>query len=238
MIEINLIPDVKQELLKAQRTRLAVISGSIIASLVAGGVVALLLIYIFAVQAIRDNILNGQITNNASQFLQTEDLSKMLTIQNQLTKISSLNQEKNIDSRLFDLLSAVTPTGANKVSFSNVAIDSETSTIRVEGQTTSYESLEVFKKTLAGAVIQYTEKDATEPTITEVASNISTNEASYGQDAEGTKVLRFSMTFTYADELFAVSTPNPVFKLNINGNVTDSYLGIPKSLFTEKAKDL
>ena len=53
MIEINLIPDVKQELLRAQKGRAVVISASIFASVIAVGVVALLLVYIFGVQGVR-----------------------------------------------------------------------------------------------------------------------------------------------------------------------------------------
>lgn len=49
MIEINLIPDVKQELLKAQRTRSMVVSIAIISSIAAASVVVLLLVYIFVV---------------------------------------------------------------------------------------------------------------------------------------------------------------------------------------------
>ena len=53
MIEINLVPDVKQELIRAQRVRTGVISMSILVGLAALGIVALLLIWVFAIQAAR-----------------------------------------------------------------------------------------------------------------------------------------------------------------------------------------
>src|SRR5690606_36523394 len=100
-------------LLKAQRTRAAVISTSILVSIIAGGLVVALSLYVFGVQTVRSSLLDGQITDGNNKLSQVEDLSKILTIQNQLTKISELNANKNIDSRVFDMLSAVTPAGSN-----------------------------------------------------------------------------------------------------------------------------
>ena len=238
MIEINLIPDVKQELIKAQRTRTAVISGSILASIIAAGLVVVIALYVYGVQTFRSSILDGQIKDGAAKLTEVEDLSKILTIQNQLSKITALNNDKNINSRVFDMLSAVTPSGDNSVRFSQISIDSEETMIRLEGQTRAYDSMEVFKKTLRSAVIEYTTADSEEKEITPLASDISTGEVSYGEDSSGQKVLRFIISFTYAPELFSPATKAPSFKLSLDGNVTDSYLGIPKSLFTERARDL
>lgn len=155
MIEINLIPDVKQELLRAQRARTTVITFSIFTSIIAAGVLVVLALYVFGVQTVRSALLDSQISSGSSELSKVEDLSKILTIQNQLDKISTLNDNKNMDSRLFDMLSAVTPTGANKVQFSQINIDSENSSIRLEGQTNAYDSMEVFKKTVASGIIEY-----------------------------------------------------------------------------------
>jgi hypothetical protein len=236
MIEINLIPDVKQELLKAQRTRTAVISFAILTSIIAASVLVLLLLYVFGVQTLRSSLLDGQIKDGSAKLAKVEDLSKILTIQNQLTKISQLNATKNIDSRVFDMLSGVAPPAANGPKFSQITVSSTDTTIRLEGQAPAYDAMEVFRKTVASAVIQYT-KDGTQQE-TPLASNISTSDVSYGEDAEGKKVLRFVLSFTYPADLFSPATVAPSFKMSVNGNATDSYLGIPKSLFTERAKDL
>ncbi len=235
MIEINLIPDVKQELLKAQRTRAAVISASILVSIIAGGLVVVLALYVFGGQTLRSSILDGQIDDGAKKLSQVEDLSKMLTIQNQLTKISELNANKNMDSRIFDMLSAVTPPGENEVRFSQITVDAENMSIRLEGQTSTYDTMEVFKKTVTSAIIEYVDNE--EVTTVPLASEVSSGDISFGENSENQKVLRFVLTFTYPPELFSPATKNPTFKLSIDGNVTDSYLGIPKSLFTERAKD-
>ena len=207
MIEINLVPDVKQELLKAQRMRSAVITTAIFTSIAAVGVVALLLIYVYAVQLGRNAILDNQIKTKSGELAQVEDLSRMVTIQNQLGKVSTLNESKTMSSRVFDLLSAVIPPEPNAVKVSQVDINTEEKLIRLEGQTRGFDSMEVFKKTVASAVIQMpVESDAEEePEPVVLASDISTSDVSFGEDSDGNKVLRFVISFVYTDELFTPS---------------------------------
>ena len=239
MIEINLIPDVKQELLKAQRMRNTVISTAILVSIISTGLVVLLLVYAFGVQLGRNAILDNQIKNKSAELAQVEDLSRMVTIQNQLGKVTELNDAKAISSRLFDMLSAVVPPEPNAVQISQMDVNTDEKTIRIEGQTRGYDSMEIFKKTLESAVIEVPQKDGDEPgDPIELASDIATSDVSFGEDAQGDKVLRFVISFTYAEELFSGSADAVSIKLSVNGNVTDSYLGLPKSIFTEPAKDL
>jgi Tfp pilus assembly protein PilN len=236
MIEINLIPDVKQELLKAERSRALVISGSILTCIIAGGIVVLLVIYIYGIQFGRGILADNAIKSGSAELAKVEDLSKMLTIQNQINKIDVINDTKEIDSRLFDVLSAVIPPAPNEVRISTVSVNKEESTITLEGQTNAYDSMEVFKKTIDSSVIVYNE-DGTEKQV-KLASDISTADISYGEDSDGVKVLRFNLSFKYPPELLSATVPVITIKLSINGNVTDSYLGIPKSIFTERAKDV
>ena len=248
MIEINLIPDVKQELLRAQKGRAVVISASIFASVIAVGVVALLLVYIFGVQGVRGLYLDTQTKDKGAELAQVEDLSKILTIQNQLKSIDELNGKKKMDSRVFDLMAAITPSGENTVTFSQINVGASVAdlaadplattdgggVVQLEGQTAGYDSMEVFKKKIENTLIEYTQD--TEVMSVPLAANISTTDISYGEDAEGNKVLRFTITFDYPGELFSPMSDNLTFKLSVDGNVTDSYLGIPR--FEERAKDI
>jgi len=236
MIEINLIPDVKQELLKAERARRMVISGSIITCIVAGGIVVLLAIYIYGVQFGRNIIVDNSITSGSEKLAKVEDLSKLITIQNQMKRIDELNDTKSINSRLFDVLSAVIPPSPNEVRISTLSLDTDLSTLKLEGQTKAYDSMEVFKKTIDSSIIVYT-LDGEEQQI-KLATDISTTDVSYGENPDGQKVLRFTLSFKYPEELFSAKIPVLTIKLSISGNVTDSYLGVPKSIFTERAKDV
>jgi len=243
MIEINLVPDVKQELIKAQRIRSTVIFISIIIGIISVAAVAALAVYILAVQTVRGVVLDGNIKTGNEKLLSINskdpnDLSKTLTIQNQLTKITQLNDNKKIDSRFFDMLAAIIPPSPNDIQISDLTIDSTTNSITINGQAAnSYAAVEVFKKTLEGAKVKYTDTDKKQQTAT-LASNISTSNTSYGADSTNAKVLRFTLSFTYAQELFSPLSNDVSVVITTNGNATDSYLGVPKSIFTDRATDL
>jgi hypothetical protein len=236
MIEINLVPDVKQELLRAQRARTVVISVAIIGSIIAGSVVTLLAIWVFAVQTVRQSVADGDIKKGYQQLQSNSDLSKVLTLQNQLTKITELNNAKHINSRLFDVLAAILPAAPNDVEISDLGIDTTTKTITIQGQASNlYQALEVFKKTVAGA--KYTYSTGSDKTTETLASSVSVNDVSYGEDSSGKKVLRFTMSFVYPDSLFAPQSSD-VKLIQVNqANATDSYLGLPQSVFSDRAAD-
>jgi Tfp pilus assembly protein PilN len=235
MIEINLVPNVKQELIKAQRVRSKVIAGTIIVGLASIAAVLLLAFYVFGVQAARGFLADNAIDDGSKKLSKVEDLSKTLTIQNQLTKIPALNDSKKIDSRVFDLLIAIIPPAPNDIKISDMTIDSTEGTITINGQAAnSYAAVEVFKKTIEGAKVKFTGSDEKGVTL---ASNISTSNTSYGEDSSGAKVLRFTISFSYAKELFSPESKNVEIVVSNQGNVTDSYLGVPKNIFTDRAKD-
>jgi Tfp pilus assembly protein PilN len=237
MIEINLIPDVKQELIQAQRIRATVISFSIIIAVIAIGVVTVLAIYVFAIQTVRSVVADDAIKKGSAQLSGVQDLSKTLTIQNQLTKISTIHDSIKVDSRLFSVLTAIIPPTPNSIQVSNLSVDSTLGTITIDGQAAnSYAALEVFKKTIEGASIKFT-NDSGDQTVA-LASNVSAANPSYGQDSTGAKVLRFTISFKYAPEMFAPSSKNATVVIAAQANATDSYLGVPKSIFVDRAKDL
>jgi hypothetical protein len=237
MIEINLVPDVKQELINAQRVRATVISFSILIAFVTAGIVTVLAVYVFGFQTIRSGLADAAIKDGANKLASVEDLSKTLTIQNQLTKISAMHADKKIDSRIFTVLSAIIPPSPNDIQISTLTIDSDTNTVSIEGQASnSYAAVEVFKKTIEGAQLKFKTNDA-DATVA-LASNVSTGDTSYGEDSTGAKVLRFTMTFNYAPELFSSASENLKVVISTNGNATDSFLGVPTSIFVDRAKDI
>lgn len=238
MIEINLIPDVKQELIKARRVRATVISGAIITTIVSVGLVVALAVYVFGVQTVRHALVDDTINKKGAELASVEDLSKMLTIQNQLTKIDALHDAKKINSRVFDVLAAIIPPSPDNVQVSSLVIDATDGTVTIEGQAANgYRALEKFKKTVGLAHVRYTGEDEIQQDIA-LASDITTSNVSLGEDASGKQVLRFTMSFVYAPELFDATIPTPSIVLIDGGNVTDSYLGIPKSIFVDRAVDL
>lgn len=236
MIEINLVPDVKQELIKAQRVRASVISIAIIVGIAAVGVVVLLAIWVFAVQTARSVLTDDTIKKESAKLASVEDVSNTLTIQNQLSKLPAMHDGKSIDSRLFDILTTINPSEPNSVAITTVSLDSEAKTIRLEAQAKNgYPALEVFKKTITATSFDYTDGD--ERKSVALASQMSDSDRSYGEDATGAKVLRFTLTFVYPDQLFSRTAKNATIVAPERSNVTDSFLGVPESLFTQRAND-
>lgn len=236
MIEINLVPDVKQELINAQRVRTSVISLSILVGMAAIAIVIVLAVWVFGVQTARGVLSDDAIKKESQKLSQVADISNILTIQNQLAKIPAMHDSKSIDSRIFDVLATINPPAPNNVSINNVSLDSSSKTIKIEGQAVNdYLALEVFKKTISATNFEFT-KDGEKQTVP-LASDMSDTDRSYGDDASGATVLRFTLTFVYPDELFSRTAENVTIVAPTRTNVTDSFLGVPNSLFTVEANN-
>lgn len=239
MIEINLIPDVKQELIRAQRQRSTIISIALLTGIGAVGAVVLLALYVYGAQQVVSVLADNSIKNNNDVLSEHQDISKTLTIQNQLEKMPDVYAQKKLTSRVFDLLNAVIPPKPNDITISNLLVTTdEDRTIRIEGQAiNSYRAVELFKKTIDAAEVTYVDQEGNKQTV-ELASEISTSDTSYGEDATGAKVLRFTMTFVYAEEMLSVASKDLKVAISTRGNVTDSYLGVPRSIFADRATDV
>lgn len=236
MIEINLVPDVKQELIKAQRVRASVISVAVLAGIVATAIVVLLAVWVFGVQTARSVILDNTIQSESETLASVEDVNNTLTIQNQLSKLSEMHDSKTISSRIFDILTTINPSAPNNVSITNLSLDMLTSTITIEGQAANgYPALEVFKKTISATTFRYSQND--EQFSVPLAADMSDSERSYGEDASGSRVLRFALSFTYPEELFSRMAENATVVAPERANATDSFQGVPHSLFTQRAND-
>ena len=148
MIQINLVPDVKQEMLHAQRMRNVAISLSIVIGLVAVGVVVALALILGGQVAVQ-KIEEGQINSGYSKLSSISDLDSALTIQNQLGAISSQNDKRTIDSRLLDVLAAINPPAPNDVKLSKVTLDPTQNTITLDVSAVGgYPATDVFSKTI------------------------------------------------------------------------------------------
>lgn len=238
MIEINLIPDVKQELIKARRVRTYVISVAIVIGIASIAVVVLLALYLFGVQTVRSTLADGTIKSKNAELQQVEDLSNTLTVQNQLTKLSAMHENKNIDSRFFAVLAAVNPASPNEVSISSAIVDSESKNIKLEGQAVNgFDAAEALKKTILGTTLSYTD-ESNEKKVIPLTNAVTVSDTSLGEDSTGKKVLRFTFNFTYDELFFSRSAKDAVVLPPNRTNVTDSFVRLPQGLFSERASEL
>lgn len=236
MIEINLLPNVKRELLKTRVMRNRVISISFLvggASIAAVVVLALILGSQIAAEAVQ----NGVIKDRNDKLMAVEDLNKVVTIQHQLTKINEQHSGKKLNSRIFDVVTAVNPVAPNNVSFSDIKVNPGSKTITLEGSAVNgYSALETLKKTILNTKVQTTDGDKSSEVS--LAKEIKDGDTSFGENSEGKKVLQFSFSFEYAEELLAPANNGTVSVLTPTGkvDVTDSRQGIPDSLFKSNSK--
>ena len=162
MISINLLPDVKKELLRIRRERNLVVSisilavgGSIAALVVLGGILGGLNI---AKVVMENGINKNKATINSA--IEDKQLNEYLTIQNQLAQIDGLKDQQLVYSRIMDYLVALNPASPNNAELSTVSLEMSDGAVAatLEGKTQDFEALNVYKTTLASAELVYEEK--------------------------------------------------------------------------------
>lgn len=238
MIEINLVPDIKQEMLRAQRMRNVAITISILVG-VAAGTVVLILAGVLGGQVAVEKMTEGTINDQYKKLAATQDINDMITIQNQLDSVSAINDKKSITSRLLDVLAAINPAAPNDVKMSKVTLDPVESTLTIEGSASGgYPATEVFRKTILNTKVEGKATGDTEITTTPLTDDVALRDMSYGQDANGARVVRFTIEFVYPKGLFdntlqEVRIVTPTDRID----VTDSKTRVPESLFSQPATD-
>lgn len=165
--EINLVPDVKLQMIKAQKMRNLVLFICIVVSAVSVGAV-LVLFSIKGGQDIAMTVQDAKLGKMSEKLAGYDELGNLVTIQSQLEKLGELGNEKTVPSRVFGALNATLPTGGDSVRFSELRIDLETGILRLEAQADAkvaplidYRVLESFKKGVSLATYDYGQyKDA------------------------------------------------------------------------------
>lgn len=234
MIEVNLIPDVKRELLHTRKVRNLVVSASMIAAAASAGTLIVLGIVLGSVQ-IASNVASNSIKSKYKELSSKTDINNLLTIQNQLTQIDTISNTKGIYSRIFDVANAVNPQAPNNVTMSSIKYSATDKTITIEGSASGgFNAVDALKKTIINTKLKYTMDS--ESTETNLSSNVTIADTSYGEDASGSKKLNFTLVFTYADVLLSNTAKNLTVETpNGSVDVTDSKTHVPDSLFQSSA---
>ena len=232
MIQINLVPDIKQEFLRARKVRNLAISLSTLIGVASVALVVVLSI-VLGIQYGLERYVDGQIDKSYAELTQNEDLSDIVTIQNQLGTISGQHDNKSMDSRLFAVLSAINPSAPDDSQFTSVKLIPDEATLEIEGMTSGgYPATVALKKTIENTSISYTDLAFDEAQTAPLATSVAIDESNYAEDSDGRRVVRYKISIAYNDILFG----NTAKKLQIvaptkNIDVTDSRLRVPDSLF-------
>lgn len=229
MIELNLLPDVKKEFIKAQRTRNTVISGAILVSLVAGGLVALLAVIVYAGQGAIITTLKSDIKKNHQTLSSQQEINKYLAIQSQLKALDEAAGQRSVYGRLLDALPTLNPAAPNNITLYDVTINKVDTSMTMSGQAGNFEVVNNFKNTLEKATLSYADASGQQmqtplfPTVTSATPTLS--------DVQGKTVASFNFTLTFAPEAFNPS--NKDIKIQVPKLITsDSDQNAPKELFT------
>jgi Tfp pilus assembly protein PilN len=161
MIQLNLLPDVKKEFLKAQSSRNRVTFFAIVAVVGAAGLTVAMAAFVYGVQNAQLYFLNQSIVNRTAELQNIPDIDKYLTVQNQLEKLSELHANKNMYSRMLDFVKVLNPTAPHRVQLGSLEINDEQKKITFSGTTDTFESFNTFKDTLENAELTY--KDGLNP---------------------------------------------------------------------------
>ena len=191
MISINLLPDVKKDLLRVRRERNLVVTVSIIAVGVSVGIL-LVLGATLGGMTVAKMATESSIESNEKKIddaIKNDQLNRYLTIQNQLSQIDGLKDGQQIYSRLMDYLVALNPAAPNNATLQNVKLSSSGAssssssssadgiTVTLEGSTADFASLNVYKNTLINAQISY-EEESDDDADTDSSSNQDDGEGS------------------------------------------------------------
>ncbi|MBA3758308.1 hypothetical protein H0X10_01610 [Candidatus Saccharibacteria bacterium] len=145
MIQFNLLPDIKLEYIRSKRTKHAVM---IISSVIAAASLALFVLLFLAVNVLQRNHLNNlnkDIKQDSDQLQSIESIDRILTVQNQLNKLTELHDAKPVASRLKTYIPQVTPA---QVSFAKIEVDFQTSAIKFTGSADAFRTINQFVDTL------------------------------------------------------------------------------------------
>ncbi len=217
MIQFNLLPDVKQEYLKARRQKHSVIVISLLVAASSLFIFIMLLMTVYVFQTDHLKKVDNDIAAKTKILKDTQDLDKILTIQNQLVSLPGLHSKKPETSRLFKFISQTTPAEA---SVGKIDLDFATNSIQITGTSDSLGTVNKYIDTLKFTTYQ-------------IAGDSKTDSKPFG------KVVMSGFTRTPEGATFQISMNFDIEIFDVTNNVT---LVVPKSITTrsetEKPKEL
>ena len=229
MIELNLLPDVKKEFIRAQRTRNTVISGAIFVCIVAVGAIALLATTVYGAQNVWKENLKKEIATNHQIVADKQEINKYLAVQSQLQALDQKAQERSVYARLFDYLPQLNPAPPFNVTIYDFVLAKDTATITMSGSANSFEAVNNFKYTLEQVKLSYALEDGTK-NETALFTEVISGSPALSSTNSGKVQAIFDFTIIFAPEAFDQSHKD--IKITVPKLVTsDGDRNAPKELF-------
>ena len=229
MIELNLLPEIKLEYIKAKRARRIVLLAS---TFVAIGSLALVVItasvYFFQAQHLKG--LNADIASTSKELQDIDQLDKILTVQNQLSRLTTLHDQKPEAARVFTYLNQTTPTEAK---ISTFTLDFTLKTVSITGTADALSSVNKYVDTLKFTT--YKNADTNEQTrafgnLVLSSFSVSGNEKDPNQKASYTITASYDPLIFDTTKAVALTVPSIT--------TSRSEVEKPDDLFTQPITDL
>lgn len=146
MIQFNLLPDIKLEYLKTKKLKHMIITISFISAVAAIVIMLMTLAYSLS-QSKHLSDLDADVDALVTELNNEPDLTKILSIQNQLNSLPAIYDARPEISRLPDILKKTTP-DVNKFSISSLTMDMATNQMTVSGGAPSLDRVYDYIDTL------------------------------------------------------------------------------------------
>ena len=224
MIQFNLLPDVKLDYIKAQRSRRFVLSTSIIVSLAAVALLVLLLT-VDGLQKKHLSDLNHDIASETTTLQKKPNLNKILTVQNQLESLTALHNAKPAASQLFNYLNVVTPA---TVSITTLNVDFTQDAINITGTADTISSINKYVDTLK--LTTYSSETITAPTS--AFNNVVLSSFGASTTKSSNQAASYSIAMGYDKNIF---DNTQTIKLTVPTITTRAQLQNPTDLFIAPA---
>lgn len=222
MIQLNLLPDVKEKYIKALKQKRLVFGGAFLVIGISIGIVVFLLAIANGAQQIQLNNQSDDIKKLSKELTSTPDLNKILTIQNQLSQLSGLHDKKPVTSRIYDFLPQITPTGVT-VSKMSISFEDGTNTITINGTAKNQETINKLVDTLKFTKYTVTGTEDQKNAFSEVVLS---------SFSIGDKESSYTINLKYDPELF--SSKNAEVKLVVPKQITTrSTTERPEAIFKQ-----
>jgi len=217
MIQLNLLPDVKQQYINAQRQRRLITSISLLVMAVAVALLVILFAYNLA-QKKHLTDLSRDISNKSVTLEKQPNINTVLTVQNQLESLTTLHAAKPAASNLFSTyLTQITPASVNISSFH---IDFTTVSGTITGTADTLSSVNQYVDTLKKTTYITGDNGTAEPAFSDVvltSFGLNSSSQQLGQAASYTISFAYDRTiFDITQSKITLSVPQITTRADVN----------------------
>jgi len=220
MTQFNLLPDIKLEYLRSRRAQGLVISVSTLLIAVSIAILVLLYVYVVIIQKNHISGLSSQITNSTQQISSNANLNKILTIQNQLQSLPSLDNAKPATTQILPYINQLTPAAAT---ISNISVDLTKNIGSIQGNADTITTVNTFVDTL-----KFTNYTIGTSSSTSAFSNVVLSTFAENTTTSG---VSYTITFSFDPLIFSgtqqatLAVPQIITTRSITQQPTDLFLG-------------